>query len=159
MCVLLDTFWGHQQVVPRQNGFHGLAFPATQETTQVGLVSPTLFIIVVDTVIRTWLDMIVDDQRVAHNRMGEVFGRCMGFFYAYYSMFCSIEVEWIQHLMNVLVGLFWRYGLAANIYKSHTMIFQPGALRSEMSEEDEALKCTGTLYSYPMRLRKYILCL
>ena len=31
---LLETFWVHQKVVPQQNGYHGPAFSATQETMQ-----------------------------------------------------------------------------------------------------------------------------
>ena len=57
MCGLLETFWDCQQMVPRQNGFHGLAFPATRGTMQWGIVSPTLFNMVVESVIRTWLSM------------------------------------------------------------------------------------------------------
>ena len=53
LCGLLDTFWYHQQAVLRQNGFHGPAFPATWITTKGSLVSPTLFNVVVDNVIRT----------------------------------------------------------------------------------------------------------
>ena len=30
LCGLLETFWCLQQVVPRQNGFHGPAFPTTR---------------------------------------------------------------------------------------------------------------------------------
>ena len=44
--------------------------------------------------------------------------------------------------MNVLVGLFRRYGLAANVAKSHTMTCQTGALRVGMLEEAMALNCT-----------------
>ena len=61
MCGLLETFWGHQQVVPRQNGFHVLDLLTTQGRTQGGLVSPTLFHVVVDNVIRTWLSMTVEE--------------------------------------------------------------------------------------------------
>ena len=60
LCGILDTFWDCQQVVPRQNGFHVPAFPATRGTTQGRLVSPTLFNVVVDNIIRSWLAMIVD---------------------------------------------------------------------------------------------------
>ena len=44
---LLETFWECQQVVPRQNGFHGPVFLATRGTTQGGLVSLMLFNVVV----------------------------------------------------------------------------------------------------------------
>ena len=53
LCGLLETFWYCQQVVPRQNGFHGRAFPATRGTMQVIIVSPTLFNVVVDNFIIT----------------------------------------------------------------------------------------------------------
>ena len=85
LCGLLETFWGHQQVVPRQNGFHRPAFLAKAGTTQGSLVSLTLFNVVVDNVIRTWLSMTVEDQRVAHNGLGDTARRCMGVFYAWWA--------------------------------------------------------------------------
>ena len=51
MCGFLETVWYHQQVVLTHNGCHSLAFLATQGTTHGGLVSPTLFNVVVDNVI------------------------------------------------------------------------------------------------------------
>ena len=42
--------------------------------------------------------------------------------------------------MNVLVGLFRRYGLAVNVAKSRTITCQPGALRVGVLEEAIALK-------------------
>ena len=75
MCGLLETFWEFQQLVPRQNGFHRPAFLTTRGTTQGGLVFLTLFNVVVDNVIRTWLAMTVEDQRVDHDRLGEIVGR------------------------------------------------------------------------------------
>ena len=59
MCGILETFWDCQQVVPRQNGFHGPAFHTTRVTTQGRLVSLTLFNVVIENVIRTWLEMRV----------------------------------------------------------------------------------------------------
>ena len=71
LCGLLETFWSHQQVVTRQNGFHVTAFPVTWRTTQGGVVFQTLFNVVIDNFIRIWLAMTVEDQRIDHNRMGE----------------------------------------------------------------------------------------
>ena len=50
--------------------------------------------------------------------------------------------------MNVLVGFFRRYGLAANVAKSRAITCQPSTLRTGMSEEDMALKCMGVGDSY-----------
>ena len=75
LCGLLDTFWDLQKVVPSQNVFHGPAFPTTRGTTQDVLVSSTIFNVVVDNVIRTWLAMTVEDQRVDHYGLLETNGR------------------------------------------------------------------------------------
>ena len=157
LCGLLESFWECQQLVLIQNGFHVPAFPTTGGTTQGGIVSPTLFNVVVDNFIRTWLAMTVEDQRVAYDGLGETVGRCLGAFYADDGMVGSRDPDWLQHVMNVLFGLFQMYGLAANVVKSRTMTCQLGALRPGMSEEAKALKCTGvgdspgeTLKMYPM---------
>ena len=77
--------------------------------------------------------MTVEDQRVAHNGMVEASGLCLGVFYANDGMVGSRDVEWIQHLMNVLVGLLRQYGLVSNIAKSRMMMCQPDSLRLGMS--------------------------
>ena len=108
-------------MVPRNNVFHGPAFPDTRGTTQGGLLSPTIFNLVVYNVIRIWLDMTVEDQRVDYDGLGETVGRFLGVFYTDDDMVGSQELDWLQHSMKVLVGLFRRYGFAANVAKLHTM--------------------------------------
>ena len=49
--------------------------------------------------------------------MGEAVERCLGVFYADEDMVGPRDAEWLQILMNVLVGLFRWYGLADNIAK------------------------------------------
>ena len=60
--------------------------------------------------------------------------------------------------MNVLVGLFRKYGLATNVAKSRTIKYQTSALRAGMPEEAMALKCTGVGELYWVRLQKRIPC-
>ena len=111
-------------------------------------MSPTLFNLVMENIIRTWLAMIVEDQRLVHYELRESVGRCMGGFYANEGMVGSRDPDWLQHSMNLLVNLFRWYGLAANAVKSRYMACQPGALRPGMSAEAKALKCMGVRYSY-----------
>ena len=66
--------------------------------------------------------MIVEDQKVAHDGIGETVGRCLGLLYANDGMVGSRDPDWLQHLMNALVGLFRRYGLVANVAKLRTMM-------------------------------------
>ena len=142
-------------MVPRYNGFHGPAFPVTRGTMQGG----KLFNVVVGNFIITWMSMTVEDQRVSHDGMGETVGRCLGVFYDNDSMVGSCDSDWIQHAMNVLVGLFRRYGLAANVAKSCAMTCQPGALWAGMLEEAMVRKCTGLGDLYRVRFRTQVPCL
>ena len=120
--------------------------------TQVGLVSPTLFKMMVDNVIRIWLAITVEDQRVYHDVLGDTVGRCLGVFYADNSMVGTRDLEWLKYAMNFLVGLFIRYGLSTNVSKSHTMTCQPSALWVGMLEEAMVLKCAVVGYLYRVRL-------
>ena len=61
LCGILGTLWGHQHVVPRQNGFNGPDLPVTLGIMQGGLLSTTLLNVVVENVIRTWLAMKMED--------------------------------------------------------------------------------------------------
>ena len=83
-----------------------MAFPATRGTMQGGLISPTIFNVVVENVMRTWLAMTLEDHRMAHDRMGEGVGQRLGVLYADDCMFGSKDAEWLQHFMKVLFGLF-----------------------------------------------------
>ena len=74
-----------------------------------------------------------------HYGLVETVGRCLGVLYSDNGMVGSRNPYWLQHGTNVLVVLFIRYGLAANIAKSRTMTFRPGTLRAGMSEEAMAL--------------------
>ena len=60
MCRLLEVFWDQQDAITRRNGYHVPCFKATWETTQVGLMSPTLFDFIVNNVVRDWLEMTVE---------------------------------------------------------------------------------------------------
>ena len=74
-------------------------------------------------------------------------------------MIGSRDPDWLHRLTNLMVGLFQRYGLADNVTKSCLMTCQPGALRSRVSVEDKALKCTGVGESYRVRIQRRIPCL
>ena len=68
----------------------------------------------------------------------------------------SRYLEWLQHAMNVLVGIFQRYGFAAIVSKSRNMTCQPSALRSGISMEAKALNCTGVGDYYCVKPRQII---
>ena len=125
-------------MVPGQNGYHGMSFPATRGTTQGNIVSPTIFNVFVENIIWAWLSMTLEDYRMAHGGLGEAVRQCLGGFYVDDDMVGSRDPDWLQHLMNVR--------------KSRSMTCQFGALSSRISAEAKSLKRTGVGYSYRVRL-------
>ena len=53
---------------------------------QGGIISPTLFNVVVYNVVRMWLTFTVEYQSVAQEGLGINVGRFLGFFYTYKGM-------------------------------------------------------------------------
>ena len=51
---LLQRYWQSNLLVPKQSGFFGEAFRAGRGVTQGDIVSPTIFNIMVDAVLRVW---------------------------------------------------------------------------------------------------------
>ena len=103
MCGILDTHWDRQQVVPICNGSHIPVLPDIMGTKQGALIYLTLFNVVVNNFIGTWLSMTVEDQSVDHDGLGETIGWFLGGLYANDGMVRSQDADWLQHSMYFLV--------------------------------------------------------
>jgi hypothetical protein len=55
---LLSNYWEKQRIVVKASGYYGDPFGATRGVTQGDPVSPTIFNIVVDAVVRYWLSQV-----------------------------------------------------------------------------------------------------
>jgi hypothetical protein len=51
---LITKFWNSLTVVAKQQGYYGKPFRSERGTTQGDIVSPTIFNIIVDAVVRAW---------------------------------------------------------------------------------------------------------
>ena len=134
MLRLLRTFWGNQQVVARQSGYHGAPFQPTRGATQGGIVSPTLFNVVVDAVVRHWFQSLGLDN-VAIWGLRYLVRDCSVGFYAGDGLIASRGSGWLQQAFDVLVLLFEQVGLKANSTKTKVMVCSPGAIRTHVSHE------------------------
>ena len=54
-CWIVHTYWGWLWVVARSGGHYGSAFQGFRGVTQGDLLSPTIFNVVVDAVVRHWV--------------------------------------------------------------------------------------------------------
>ena len=67
-----ESFWENQEVVTKQNGYHGLHFRATHSTTQRGVTFSTLFNAEIDSVVCYWLFMTVEDEAIIQYGLGHI---------------------------------------------------------------------------------------
>ena len=117
MCNLLANFWARQEVVIRQNRYHGPNFMATWGETQVGLISLNLFNAVLDNVVQTWMVMTIEYQAMVQEILELYVGRDQGVFYSDNGIIGSRDSESLQNALNVVIGIFQRYGLVAKVTK------------------------------------------
>ena len=83
--------------------------------------------------VRNWLALTVEYELVSHEWTLLAMVWCLGLFYSDDGMVGLYNPEWLQGAFNVLIGLFRRYGLVANVSKSKTIMCQMGEIRSGMS--------------------------
>ena len=58
---LLTTYWRRLTMVARAGGYYGEVFKGARGVMQGDPLSPTIFNVVVDAVVRHWIDRIVDE--------------------------------------------------------------------------------------------------
>ena len=59
-CRLIQPYWMRLKMVARAGGYYGTAFQGALVVMQVDLLSPTIFNVVVDAVVRHWVTVIVE---------------------------------------------------------------------------------------------------
>ena len=78
----------------------------------------------VDSIVRHWISIIVENESVIHDRLGVAVGRFIGVFYVD-DIVTGLRVpDWFQGEINLLHGMFRWVGLMSNITNSNTMTFQ-----------------------------------
>ena len=85
---------------------------------------------VVDNLVRTWLEMTAKYQKVVQEGLVIKVGIFLGVFYSVDGMVGLRYSEWIQNSLNILISLLWWYRIVANVAKSWTITYQTGSLWS-----------------------------
>jgi hypothetical protein len=154
---LLKSYWSKQKIVAKAGGYHGKPFTATRGVTQGDPVSPTIFNIVVDAVVRYWLSLVCGENIAANGFGYEVKEKCV-LFYADDGLLSSRKKEWVQESFDVLIGIFERVGLRTNTTKTQAMICTPGYISSRQSDDAYKRRMTGSGESFKERQRRKVVC-
>jgi retron-type reverse transcriptase len=113
---LLTHFWTSLQVVARQQGYYGAPFRSERGTTQGDIISPTIFNIVVDAVVREWYHRLEQDGLAT--KVGALFYADDGHFYSH-------DADALERATELIVELFESIGLQTNTTKTKAMICAP----------------------------------
>ena len=103
MSRLLRNFWKQQQVVARQQGFHGPAFPSDRGDIQGAPGACTRFNILGDNVVRNWLQATIPGPA---NSTTMTVARLLSLFYTDDGLIGARDKGWLQNALTVLVSIF-----------------------------------------------------
>jgi hypothetical protein len=113
---LLTNFWNSLTIVAKQQGYHGRPFRSERGTTQGDIISPTIFNIIVDAVVRAWYHTL-NLEGIANN--------IQAIFYADDGHIYSNDPDALQQAVDLIVDLFQCMGLKTNPTKTKAMICAP----------------------------------
>ena len=121
----LQRFGDEQVVVPKMGRFYGRTSGTERRVTQGDLVSPTIFKILVDTVLRVVLIEICGSQEAQH-WLGWEAGDHNIVLYADNGHIAGYNPIWVQTMLTVVVRMFERVGLQTNLGKTKSMLCNTG---------------------------------
>ena len=117
-------------------------FAARRGATQGGPVSPTIFNIMVDAVVREWLRQTLGNEAITSG-IGEEIRSFLAAFYADDGILQSWDPIRLQTAADILVGLFERVGLKTNTSKTQAMVCTLGKMRQCQSQAVYNRRMTG----------------
>ena len=121
MARLIAHHWDNLMFVPKAKRFLGTLFGTGRGVMQGDPSSPTIFNIVVDTVVRSTLEIVCGPQEARHG-MGWAVGELNLIFYADDGRSGGRDHIWIQDALNVSVAMFRRMGLETNLEKTKALV-------------------------------------
>jgi hypothetical protein len=114
MVRLIRNYWCEAIMVCRASGNYGQPFKAGRGVTQGGPLSARLFNILVDAVVRKMFRQLREEGDYEEAEVAELLETFFGIFYVNDAYLASRDAGFLQHALDILVGLFKRVGLQCN---------------------------------------------
>jgi len=152
MLTLLALQWDKMQVIPKQADFFGTPF--CQDSGQItgSILGPLIFNVVVDSVVRHWMTVMVDDGGTSA-MTGLTLKELLLLLCADDGMIASRDPAWLQEALTALVALFRWAGLEINVKKTKVITCHPGFIKTHFSDARCKRRITGAGPS-PQQLKK-----
>ena len=155
---LLKTYWRRLTMVARAGGYYGEAFKGDRGVTQGDPLSPTIFNVVVDAVVRHWIEGLVA-KTAEKGETGREGQHQSAVFYAGDGMVVSSEPAWLQGAFSALVAIFDRVGLRTKVNKTVSMACNPcRAGAGNRTAAGYSWRLTGVGKTFTERQRERVAC-
>ena len=111
-------------MVVRAGGYYGAAFKVDCGVMQGDMLSPTIFNMVVDAVVRHWVTVMVEGAE-ERGEGGQEGRHHNALFYTDNGMVELLDSRWLQGAFSTLLGLLDSVGLRTNVGKTVGMVCRP----------------------------------
>jgi Reverse transcriptase (RNA-dependent DNA polymerase) len=130
---LLKTFWLDLKLVPRQSGFYGQPIKTSRGVTQGDPLSPMIFHLVVDCIVRCWRQVKLPSAAVPVEAV----------FYADDGWLASERADILQDHLDYFTACFLHVGLNTNAAKTKSLAANSNVAASQWSSLAYQRRMTG----------------
>jgi len=148
LCRIINKVWEGDTMVPRQSGYFGKPFKASRGVRQGDIISPLIFNIMVDAVVRHWRFL----QQQQNNKESVVF-------YADDGLLTGTDADLVQDSINILTRSFASLGLKMNATKTEFLVMQGGKRIVNLTSAAYARMITGQGQTHRQRALEKVQCI
>ena len=148
---IVERIWAMDTMVPKQAGFYGQPFSASRGVRQGDIVSPMIFNIVADAVIRESEAQFCCGDMQRHSLVDAIF-------YADDGAISGEDANEVQYLLDIYTATFERVGLKMNADKTEAMIMSGGAIVQARSAHAYRRRIEGVGSSHRERSLQKVKC-
>ena len=152
LSLLLTRYWYRQRIAPKSGKYLGKYFRTRRGVTQGDPISPMIFNIVVDAVVREVLGVVCGTQEAQHGLGWEAGDRNL-VFYTNNDRLAGRDHEWMQEVLTVTVEMLHRMVLETNLYKTKSMVCITNLICGKWGEQAYKRRAVGEGETFRERKR------